>query len=134
MERKKGNYWGCLVSSFIVFVVALMAFAWGGDYTWHPPTPVDRGPDSGLVDRSDACSMSQKFVRDALKSPASAKFPLWTEENCIVSQRGRIWIVSSYVDAQNSFGAMLRNDYVVEMIYYPSTDKWTLQDIQIMGR
>lgn len=83
-------------------------------------------PAMRTVDRTDACSISQTFVKRQLKAPSSAKFPLWTEENCKVTQRERVWVVRSYVDAQNSFGAMLRNDYVAEMIYYPAKDSWEL--------
>lgn len=109
--------------AWIVFVVALLFVATNLLY----PT----APSARTADRSDACSMSQKFVKDRLKAPSSAEFPLWTKENCQVSQRNRIWIVRSYVDAQNSFGAMLRNDYTAEMIYHPANDSWTLVSLNM---
>ena len=51
----------------------------------------------------------QKAVKEVLKSPATAKFPSildwgFSKENGIVT-------VQSYVDSQNSFGAMLRTDF-----------------------
>lgn len=78
--------------------------------------------------------MSQEFVKQTLKAPRTAVFPMWTETNCRVSQRGRVWVVKSYVDSQNSFSAMLRSDYTAEMIYYPATDTWTLVDLTIVSR
>lgn len=83
--------------------------------------------------RSDACFISQKFVRERLKAPTTAKFPAWTEENCRVTRAGELWRVRSFVDAQNSFGAMIRSDYGVEMTHNPQTDTWTLHDITILA-
>lgn len=84
-------------------------------------------------DRSDACFMSQKFVRQNLKAPSSAEFPLWSEANCKATRSGDTWKVRSYVDSQNSFGAMIRSDYGVEMRYHADRDIWTLLDIAIVS-
>lgn len=86
------------------------------------------------VDRSDACFMSQKFVKDRLKAPSTAEFPMWTEDNCKVDHNGGQWIVYSYVDAQNGFGAMIRSEYVVKMTYNSSRDVWTLTDFVMDSR
>ena len=85
------------------------------------------------VDRSDACFMSQRFVRQNLKAPTTATFPSWTPENCNATQSSGTWKVRSYVDSQNGFGAMIRSDYGVEMRYNPSSDTWTLVDIMIVS-
>lgn len=86
------------------------------------------------VDRSDACSMSQDFVKDNLKAPTTAQFPMWTEDNCKTSHNGDHWTVYSYVDSQNGFGAMIRSEYVAEMTYSPGRDNWTLTNIAISSR
>lgn len=93
-----------------------------------PPT---LGLSATRINRSMACSMSQEFVLARLKSPTTAQFPLWSEENCNVSQRGPVWVVRSYVDAQNSFGATLRNHYTVEMTHNAGTGKWTLLSLDM---
>lgn len=82
----------------------------------------------------DACWMAQKFVEEQLKSPYTATFAPCRTPDTVVTTKERIWIVRSYVDAQNGFGAMLRTDYAVEMIYYPSTDKWALVDSSLASR
>src|SRR5687768_1316046 len=89
---------------------------------------------SAPPDESAACAMSQQFVRQKLKAPATATFPAWSDDACVVTHRNHIWVVRSYVDAQNDFGAMLRTPYTVEMIYSPSRDTWTLADIAIAAR
>lgn len=84
--------------------------------------------------RSDACSMSQDFVKNNLKAPATAQFPMWTEENCAASHSGNDWTVTSFVDAQNGFGALIRSDYTARMTYHPERDTWTLTGLTITPR
>lgn len=55
---------------------------------------------------------SESVIQQVLKSPSSAKFPNITEWK-IVKDNG-IVTVQSYVDSQNSFGAMLRSDFQIK--------------------
>ena len=64
------------------------------------------------------------FVKDRLKSPASADF---SEEQAVTADAG--WIVTGNVDAQNSFGAKLRSTFVCQV--HPTGDSWTLDSISI---
>lgn len=77
----------------------------------------------------DACYMSHQFVEPYLVSPGTAKF-----QNCydakVNYQGNQIYYVHSYVDSQNSYGAMLRTQYSVELFHNTNTDRWTLRDIQ----
>lgn len=81
------------------------------------------------VDDFDACYMAQKFMRDALKAPSTATFAPCRAPESVVTQTNRIWHVRSWVDAQNGFGAMLRNHFTADLIYYPATDTWTLVNL-----
>lgn len=81
----------------------------------------------------DACAMSHVFIKQQLKSPSTADFAVCDEPDTVVAHTGNQWTVRSYVDAQNSFGAQLRNDYAVEMLYLPSTDKWRLVNVAMQG-
>jgi len=113
---------------FALLFVAYAAFRFAAGDTFTGPAA------ARTVDSYDACHMAQKFVVDALKAPTTAEFPPAREPDCQTSQRERIWVVTSYVDSQNSFGAMIRSHYTVEMIYYPATDTWTRVDLQIASR
>lgn len=75
--------------------------------------------------------MAQIFIRRQLKAPSTAKFPPCSDMN--ITHTGNTWFVRSYVDAQNSFGAMLRNGFLVEMDYRPIEDKWYPLDVQILS-
>ncbi|QVY64230.1 hypothetical protein [Polaribacter sp. Q13] len=56
---------------------------------------------------------AQQFVEKQLKSPSTAKFPSLNKAN--VEKLNNIYTISSYVDSQNSFGAIIRSNYVVKL-------------------
>lgn len=56
------------------------------------------------------------YVQNRLKSPSSAKFASTSNSN-IQDLGNSVYQVNSYVDAQNSFGAMLRTDYSCKIEY-----------------
>lgn len=74
------------------------------------------GQDAANADATQAC---QKFVKRDLKSPASAKF-----SGIGVAHVGSTYTVSGSVDSQNSFGAMLRNDFAC--VETRGKSDWTL--------
>jgi hypothetical protein len=61
---------------------------------------------------------TQKIITDNLKSPNSAKFPFsYNSEGVKIQEVGlNTFTVSSYVDANNSFGAKIRNYFTVTII------------------
>lgn len=78
--------------------------------------------------------MAQEFVKDSLKAPSTAQFASCGSSDTVITHSANHWTVMSFVDAQNGFGAQLRNDYLAEMQFDPATDKWTLTNITINGR
>ena len=54
-------------------------------------------------------SLCQEKVKEILKSPSTAKFPVYTEWG--FKQEKNIFTVQGYVDAQNSFGAETRSKF-----------------------
>lgn len=58
--------------------------------------------------------MSEDLVRNTLKTPSIAKFPSNSEWN-IWKEKGVIY-VQSYVDSENSFGAMIRNKFQLKIV------------------
>lgn len=59
-------------------------------------------------------SMTEDTVKNNLKSPSSAKFPPFSEAT-IKDNGDNDYTINSYVDAQNSFGASLRTNSIVEI-------------------
>ena len=74
----------------------------------------------------EAFVMSQSFMKKRLKAPSSASFPWYSDSEVSVAHRGGgIFLVKSYVDAQNSFGAKLRTRYLCEL-KDNGHDSWSL--------
>lgn len=128
IDPKRGRKNAGCIAGFVAFCLVFLAI---GLVLQRNMPHVDA---TATATRSDACFMSQKLVRQNLKAPSTAEFPMWTEENCKVTQKAGTWIVTSYVDSQNGFGAMIRSDYVAQMTYNPSTETWTLTNLFIDGR
>ncbi|KND51237.1 MAG: hypothetical protein ABA06_02915 [Parcubacteria bacterium C7867-001] len=83
------------------------------------PSPVTSSPVQQKSEENsdvDAYIDAQAIVKKALKSPSTAKFPSSSEAK--ISRAGEnIFNVESYVDSQNSFGAMIRSDWSVMFEY-----------------
>ena len=63
--------------------------------------------------RCDAEATAKSFVRRRLKSPSSASFA-WADTKVAMKKCGR-WIMASYVDSQNSFGATVRTRFLITL-------------------
>lgn len=78
------------------------------------------GEDSFGHDDSDAWSAAVSTVSSKLKSPSTAEF--CSKSAATIKSNGDTWTISGYVDAQNSFGATLRNNFTVEITFTSSTE------------
>lgn len=77
----------------------------------------------------EAYVMMQDFVRDRLKAPATAEFP-WDGVSATTKVEDRKYRIRSYVDSQNSFGALIRTTYVGELEQVDRT-KWKLISLEL---
>ncbi|MBA3704420.1 MAG: hypothetical protein H0W84_00525 [Bacteroidetes bacterium] len=81
--------------------------------------------------KSEAYITSQNFMKRNLKAPASADFPF--DEYTFQYTNDNIFIINSYVDAQNSFGAQLRINYEAKMQWngsdWADINNWVLIDL-----
>ncbi len=68
-------------------------------------------PDPNEVDKYVYESITQDMVTGVLKAPSTAKFPT---SDWRVTVANDIVTVSSYVDSQNSFGAMIRSNFTAQ--------------------
>lgn len=68
--------------------------------------------NESLPPKSEALSTCHYFIKDRLKAPSTAEFL-----NTSTHKDGSRYLVSGELDAQNSFGAMLRHDYRCHLRY-----------------
>ena len=64
-------------------------------------------------DNTEVCAEAQMQLEKYLKSPSTAKFPSCSTFSIIKSDN-ETYTVSSYVDSQNGFGAMIRSDWTLK--------------------
>lgn len=104
--------WQVLVGIFaVVAAVGIVAN--------RPPDPV--APNDAPAVRSEANIASdvgfhcREWVKQRLKAPATAKFPReGREAGRLIGGDSTQWLARGVVDAQNSFGALIRNRYECE--------------------
>jgi len=97
---------GCLVRivMIIVFLILLRA-CFGGE------SSNSSRPSEHYITNQEAFYAAQEIVKENLKSPSTAKFCSYSEAKILYLGNGQ-YQVSGWVDAQNSFGAMLRKNFV----------------------
>lgn len=80
----------------------------------------------------EAYFVAQDFVTTQLKAPGTAKFPLSTDPAVTITRRDNgAWLISGYVDAQNSFGALIRTRYICS-VKEGSGGKWRLEEFSFL--
>ncbi|HDK7167484.1 TPA: hypothetical protein PTV44_001324 [Clostridium botulinum] len=79
---------------------------------------------------------AQEVVKKNLKAPSTAKFP-WSFDGYKIKETNSenkdmvIYYVSGYVDGENSFGAKLRNNFIIKMECTKDLSKYKVLDVQI---
>lgn len=85
---------------------------------------------------SEAYTLTQIFVTRLLKSPSTADFP-WLDRTVTEMEENK-FKVTSYVDSQNGFGAMIRTNYSIILKYDGvgdtlSESSWDIVELYIDG-
>jgi hypothetical protein len=81
---------------------------------------------------SAAWIMCQDFAEQRLRAPSTAEFPWMSDADINYMGDGEFYI-RAYVDAENAFGAKLRNDFVCR-IQHDEGKRWTLKNMEISSR
>lgn len=75
-----------------------------------------------------AISFCKNLVRQELKAPASAKFEFLPEVT--TSEINETYMISSYIDAENSFGAKVRTNYFCQLNYIDGRE-WSVHTLRL---
>lgn len=94
-------------------------------------TPGDRTAEPDYSSMADI--RCKDHVKDQLKAPSTAEFPVFPDRATKVSEKR--YIIESHVDAQNSFGAKVRSGYrcEIELLgdYSGSKSSWGLISLKL---
>lgn len=107
MEESNNQYYYLIGA--VIFIIAYFSYVKLTDNSTKAPN-VDR------ADTIDATVVCKKFVKKRIKTPATADFGGFESDNKDIAP-GMSYTVSAYVDAQNSFGANVRNDFTCKVRY-----------------
>lgn len=91
----------------------------------------DDNPELNISSKREAYSASQEAVSDSLLVPTSAEFPKFdskyvTRKSGEYTFYGRpcyVYTVNAYVDAQNTYGVLVRSYYSVDIIFPEGREK-----------
>lgn len=97
---------GCTGIGCISIVVLIVVLFIGGFIVNSSQSPAEKNDDEAY-----AMVLCKGEVEDALKSPSSASF----SEVSAVRTGHLFWTVTGAVDAENGFGAMIRNRFTCTM-------------------
>lgn len=87
------------------------------------------GSDSRSHDKISAYTICQQFVEDRLKAPSTADYP-WDATERTTYLGSTRYRVDAYVDAENSFGAKIRNDFECT-VKYTGGGNWRLENLNM---
>lgn len=117
-EESDGKLW-LMASLFIIGPILVFLIVRGEGFS----------SAENFCSKEYAIMYAEDFVRNNLKSPSSAEFPGWSSFN--VQNIGKCeFIVMSYVDAQNSFGATIRSNFTVRL-KMNQDESWRLLDFEM---
>lgn len=117
-----------------VGIAAFTAFGWflgRSEISDLSPTPAPQAaaaPDSH--EAVDAWVICQQHVEERLKSPSTADFPAGYSQYTSHLRDGR-YRVHAYVDAENSFGATIRNQFDCT-VRWISGDTYRLESLEVL--
>jgi len=104
---------GCSIV-LVIFLILLIGIGYSCS-KMSSNTASNASADDGKI---MAWTVAKDAVTQNLKSPSTAKFPFSSvSEGVTITEDGvDRWTVSSWVDAQNGFGAMIRQNFTVDII------------------
>jgi len=121
IKLKKGGS-GCLLSFFIAVIV----FVGISIYS----TSSDSSSEISHPNNFLAYSYAEDAVKKSLKSPSTAKFPRTIEKDKHIKYLGnKEYQIDSWVDSQNSFGAMIRSKFSIIIVF--DNEKVSFKNLKI---
>ena len=116
--KKKTENSGCtkIIMGFAVILGVLLMIIFIGDGINKPSSPgkktYSKTYSNDYASKLEAYSYAENWVKDKLKSPSSAKFPDSERKVNDTEYYGdNTYKIKSYVESQNSFGAMIKTNF-----------------------
>lgn len=119
-------YWKALI---IIVIIGQIGQAFEKK---KPEVKVDKENIIDNVSSTEAFVIAKNIIELGLKSPSTAEFPIMDYRHNDLGNN--IFVIQSYVDSQNGFGAMIRTNYTIKLKYnkgeWASPRNWTIIDLK----
>ena len=126
MVRKILKGFGYLFAAMVVGMLALGIFGEREQQPARAPASWQERDDSAV-----ALGRAQRALKEHLKAPASAKVPGFGEsQGHVIALPDQRYLIESWIDSQNSFGAMIRTHYSAAVVQ-KDKDIWEVVEIQL---
>lgn len=108
----------------------VIALVLGGLIWWGYSAFTGSGDEPGVYkpNQTGALVAMEMFVEKRLKSPASAEFAPGLSSEKVSYLGGQRYLVQSYVDSQNSFGAQIRTHF--SGVVKEADGEWILESLE----
>lgn len=127
-KEEKSSSNGCIGCLGLIIIVGIIAFAFHSCLGGSSSKEADN--------TSMIITIAQDAVKKQLKAPSTAKFPWGSDEynikEVVADDSGfKAYYVKSYVDAENSFGAKIRTDFIVKLELSDDGEKYKVLDVKL---
>ena len=121
--------WTALSIAALLLIACLVVWSIGGNIT--DPTGKTTTDEQRWGSSAEAYEIGKKFATRCLYSPSTVRFQP-VDEATITRDQHQRWHVSAYLDAQNAFGAVVRNDWSA-VIRKNDDGTWRVDSVWING-
>lgn len=123
--NKKSEGGGCLktLMGFAIFLALLLLIIFIGDGINNPYSSYEKSSTfkvytSNDADKLEAYNYAEKWVKDKLKSPSSAKFPdSQRKVEDTKYEYDNTYKINSYVESANSFGVLIKTKFTCTIYF-----------------
>lgn len=128
------SFWGKVIAVLFIGMVGSCVIGKAIAPKEQTPAPVKTEYELAAEKREETKANvkynARRYVELTLKAPSTAKFPYDGEFSAWQTPESKdVWEVTGYVDAQNSFGAMIRSNWYVKIFVVGGS--YQLVDIKI---
>lgn len=94
-----------------------------------PPTEEERAAAEAREEKRAAWYLCTRLVEGELAAPSTAEWPLWDDAEVSLTRTGPdAWRVRGYVDAENRFGAQVRQRFTCAF-HRDRPDHWSVDSL-----
>jgi hypothetical protein len=130
-ENKSKTNKGCLYAIGIIFAIwIIVSISTSTDQSNNTTDTTVNSSENEVQDHTiEAFVYAQEQIEKQIKSPSSAEWP--TASESLLHQKGNIYTFKSYFDSQNSYGAMIRTNYIC--VVEENNNLYKIKELQLFN-